>query len=82
LSITLRSGTCDGTVVYTEPVPSGGAFTATTGGAAYTTTNDTFSVATATAGTYYWKTIFTPTSSFAAGYTDCELSTVAINDNP
>ena len=89
LSITLRSGTCTGTVVYTEPVPNGGAFTATTAGAVYNTTNATVFVGTnpdgtagLAAGTYFWSVTFTPTSSFATGFTKCETSTLTINNNP
>jgi len=87
LSITLHSGSCDGAVVYTEPVPNGGAFTATAAGAVYNTTNGsvpatTFKVNDALQGTYYWSIVFTPDSPFADGFTKCETSTVSINDNP
>jgi hypothetical protein len=89
LSITLRSGNClTGTVVYTEPVPNSGAFTATAAGATYDTTNGsvtatTFKVDTNNAAAYYWKIVFTPTSSFGGGaITKCETSTVTVNDNP
>ena len=70
-------------MVYTESVPSSGAFTATTTGASYDTTNTTFKVDVNSAGTYYWNIVFTPTSPFAGGpITKCETSTVSINDNP
>jgi hypothetical protein len=89
LSITLRSATCTGTVVYTEPVPDSGAFTATAAGAVYNTTNSTVFVGTnadntagLAAGTYYWSITFTPTSTFATGFTKCETSTLTINNNP
>ncbi len=84
LSITLHSGTCAGPTVYTEPVPNGGAFTATTTGASYDTTNtSSFKVDATNAGVYFWNIVFTPNSSFAGGaITKCETSTVTINDNP
>jgi len=85
LSIQLLSGSCDpavGTVVYTEPVPNGGAFTATSTGAAYDTTNKTFLVDTTNAGSYFWRIVFSPTSTFATGFTKCETSTVTVNNNP
>jgi hypothetical protein len=89
LAITLRQDTCNGTVVYTEPVPNSGAFTATTAGAVYNTTNSTVFVGTKAdgtaglaAGTYFWRVVFTPTSQFATGFTKCETSTLTINDNP
>jgi hypothetical protein len=90
LSIQLIKGTLGatcaastGTVKYTEPVPNGGAFTATSSGATYDTTNATFKVAVADAGDYFWRIVFTPTSSFAGGaVTKCETSSVSINNNP
>jgi hypothetical protein len=85
LVITLRSGTCNGTVVYTEPVPNNGAFTATAAGATYPTTNSTFKVhadPNGNTGTYFWNITFTPTSTFATGFTKCETSTVTVDNNP
>jgi len=82
LSIRLLSGSCDpavGTVVYTEPLPNGGAITVP---ATVDTTNTTFKVDAANAGSYFWRIVFTPTSSFATGFTKCETSTVTVNDNP
>jgi hypothetical protein len=85
LSITLRRGACDGNVVYTEPVPNSGAFTATAAGASYDTTNGsvpatTFVVNTGNQDTYFWRIIFTPDSAFATGFTKCENSVVTVND--
>jgi len=87
LTITLRSATCTGTVVYTEPVPNSGAFTATTAGAVYNTTNTSVFVGTKSdntaglaAGTYYWSITFTPTNTLATGFTKCENSVLTIND--
>ena len=76
------AGACDGTVVYTEG--SGPfAFTAmTTPGATYDTTNTTFKVSVASNADYYWRIVFTPTSSFADGITKCEKSNLTINNNP
>jgi hypothetical protein len=89
LSITLRAATCTGTVVYTEPVPNSGAFTATTTGALYNTTNASVFVGTKSdgtagldPGTYYWSITFTPTNTLASGFTKCETSTLTINNNP
>jgi hypothetical protein len=87
--VELRSGTCTGTVVYTDVV-GGSAFTATTAGAVYQTSNTSTYVGTnpdgtagLAAGTYYWSVTFTPTSTFASGFTKCETSTVSpINNNP
>jgi hypothetical protein len=82
LTITLRSATCDGTVVYTEPLPSGGAITAPT---TINTTNGsdagtTFKVTDANQGTYFWRIVFTPDSALATGFTLCENSDVTVND--
>ena len=92
LSIQLIEGTLGttcagstGTVRYTEPVPNGGAFTATVAGASYDTTNGTVAGTTfrATAtGNYYWRAVFTPTSTFASGFTLCETTSLTINNNP
>jgi hypothetical protein len=90
LSIQLIKGTLGatcaastGTVKYTEPVPNSGAFTATSAGATYDTTNQSFKVDSSNAGDYYWRIIFTPTSSFAGGaVTKCETSSLTINNNP
>jgi hypothetical protein len=89
LSIQLIKGTLGttcagstGTVKYTESVPNSGAFTATAAGATYDTTNSSFKVAAADAGDYYWRIIFTPTSSLATGVTKCESSSVSINNSP
>ena len=86
----LEGGTCNsdgsvtgGVVKYTEPVPGGGAFTATAAGAPYNTTNSTFFVTTLNPDTYVWHTVFTPTSTFATGFQKCETSTVSpVNDTP
>jgi len=88
LSIRLFKDSCDpavGTLVYTEPVPNGGAFTATAAGASYDTTNGavagtTFKVTDANEGTYFWRIVFTPNSSFATGFTKCENTVLTIND--
>ncbi len=84
LDIDLRSGSCNGSVVYQEPAPYDGSdITVTvpiTGGV--DTTNGTFKVDADNAGTYYWRIVFTPNSPFATGFTKCETSTVTINNNP
>lgn len=82
LSVTLRSGACDGTAVYTEPLANGGAITApttidTTNGSVPATT---FRVTDANEGTYFWRIVFTPDSAFASGFTLCENSVVTVND--
>jgi hypothetical protein len=78
LSIELRSGTCDGTVVYTETTGTG----SVTAPLTVNTKNTTFFVRTANPGTFYWRIVFTPDSPFATGFTKCETSTVTVNDNP
>lgn len=88
LDITLRSGTCTGTVVYTEdgdPNTQGNqpiTVTNQASGSTFTTSNTTFKVTDANEGTYFWRAVFTPTSPFISPVTKCETSTVTINDNP
>ena len=80
LAITLRSGSCTGTVVYTEPVPNSGAFTAP---GTYDTTNSTFTVEEADSGTYFWRIVFTPTDTVnATGFTTCESTVITVDDTP
>jgi hypothetical protein len=78
LSITLRSGTCTGTVVFTETTNT--SLTGVASGTTFNTTNSTFKVVAATAGTYYWRTVFTPTDTNIAAVTLCETSTVSITN--
>ena len=80
LSVTLRSGTCLGTVVFTEPTNT--TLTGVASGTSFDTTNTIFKVRTATAGTYFWRIVFTPTNTSIGGVTKCETSTVTINDAP
>lgn len=87
LDISLRSGSCSGTKVYQEPAPYDGSDSTVSvpiaGG--IDTSNSTFKVDVspdANAGTYYWRIVFVPNSSFATGFTKCETSTVTINDSP
>jgi hypothetical protein len=87
ITVELRSGSCTGSVVYTDA--SGAAFTATTAGAVYQTSNTTYFIGTnadgtagGAAGTYFWSVTFTPTSTLADGFTKCETSTLTINNNP
>jgi hypothetical protein len=82
LAVTLRSGTCNGTVVYTDPLT--GTVSAASGTGFDTTNNGAtpFTVDTANAGTYFWSIVFTPSSPYIAGVTKCETSTVTINNNP
>jgi len=85
LTVTLRTGSCTGTVVYTDATSV--SFTATTTGAVYNTNNSTFFLGTLSSGaaanaegTYYWSAVFTPTSSFATGTSTCESTAVDITD--
>jgi hypothetical protein len=87
ITVELRSGTCTGSVVYTDATAA--AFTATTAGAVYQTGNTSTYVGSnpdgtpaLAAGTYVWRVVFTPNSTFASGFTKCETSTVSINNNP
>jgi hypothetical protein len=88
LDITLRSGSCTGTVVYTEdgdPNTAGNQPITVSGqasGSTFNTSNTTFKVTDSNEGTYFWRAVFTPTSSFISPVTKCETSTVTINDNP
>jgi hypothetical protein len=85
LTVSLRTGSCTGSIVYTDA--NAIVFTATTSGAVYNTNNTTFFVGTKAdgtaglaAGTYYWSATFTPNSTFATGTTTCENSVVTINN--
>ncbi len=85
ITVTLRSGSCAGSIVYTDA--SNVAFTATTSGAVYNTQNTTYFLGTlsdgtagAAAGTYYWSAVFTPDSPSATGASTCENSVVTINN--
>lgn len=87
LTVQLVKGACDptalgATLVYTDD--NAGSFTATSSGsgAEYDTSNTTHTVTTASGDDYYWRAVFTPTSSFATGITKCEKSTLTINNNP
>jgi hypothetical protein len=83
LTVQLVKGACDpaavgATLIYTDA--NAVAFTATN---TYTTSNTTHSVTTAGPDDYYWRAVFTPTSSFAGGaVTKCEKSTLTINNSP
>ena len=84
LAVTLREGSCTGTVVYTEPTfssPAGG----WASGTSFDTTNSSFTVTAANlaaGGVYYWRAVFTSTNTFVDSFTKCETSTLGINDNP
>ena len=72
-----------------ETIPEGPAVIDVSGGppvaGGIDTTNSTFKVhlsPTDNTGTYYWRIVFVPNSSFATGFTKCETSTVSINDSP
>jgi hypothetical protein len=78
LSITLRSGSCTGPVKYTEPTNT--SLSGVASGTSFNTTNGTFKVVASTAGTYYWRTVFTPTNTLTSPVTICETSTVSITN--
>lgn len=84
LVVTLREGSCTGTVKYTEPTftsPAGG----WASGTEFETTNSSFSVTAANiaaGGVYYWRAVFTSSNEFVDGFTKCETSTLSINNNP
>lgn len=91
LAITLREGSCTGTVKYTQdgdPVTPGTqsySLTNTASGTVFTTTNSTFLVSAsnlAAGGVYYWRAEFTSSDPYVASFTKCETSTLSINDNP
>jgi hypothetical protein len=80
LSFTLRTGTCTGDVVYTEPDIT---LTDAASGSTFNTTNTTFKVTAANNATpYFWRVVFTPSSPLVDGFTKCERSDITINDNP
>jgi hypothetical protein len=88
LDITLRETSCTGTVKYTEPQIT---LTNATSPSTSNTTNGsvaatTFRVTAANnAAVYFWKIVFTPTgttANFVTGFTKCETTTIAINNNP
>jgi hypothetical protein len=79
LSITLRSGSCTGTVKYTEPTNT--TLTNFASGGSVDTTNSTFFVSAAANDTpYFWSIVFTPSSSFVDGFTKCESTSITITD--
>jgi hypothetical protein len=81
LTVALYKDSCDGTLVYTDADAID--FTATSSGATYDTSNTTHLVSTASAADYFWRIVFTPTSSYAGGVvTKCEQSTLTIDNNP
>jgi hypothetical protein len=82
LDITLREGSCTGTVKYTEPTIT---LTGTASGTSFDTTNATFKVTAANiaaGGTYYWRAVFASTNPNVSGFTKCETSTLTIDNNP
>jgi hypothetical protein len=80
LSFTLRTGTCTGAVVYTEPDIT---LTNAASGSMFNTTNTTFKVTAANNATpYFWRVVFTPSSPLVDGFTKCERTDITINDNP
>lgn len=93
ITVQLVKGACDpaasgASVVYTDTPAGGASFTATSAGATYDTQNTTYSTAykvsstSATGDDYFWRAVFTPTSTFATGVTKCEKATLTINNNP
>ena len=79
LSITLRLGSCDGTVVYTQaPI----AVTNDASGSTYDTTNSTFKVTVANNAQYWWRAEFTSSDPLLAGVTECERTDITIDNNP
>jgi hypothetical protein len=79
LDITLREGSCTGTVVYTEPTIT---LTNTASGSSFDTTNSTFEVSTATAKTYFWRAVVDSSNPFISDFTKCEKSILTIDNNP
>jgi hypothetical protein len=85
LSFTLRAGTCLGTTVYTEPAIT---LSNTASGTSFNTTNGsvpatTFRVTAANNATpYFWRVVFTPSSTLVDGFTRCERTDITINDSP
>jgi hypothetical protein len=83
LTVQLVKGACDpaaqgATLIYTDA--NAVAFTATN---TYNTSNTTHAVTSAGPDDYYWRAVFTPTSSFAGGAViKCEKSTLTINNSP
>ena len=84
ITVKLLKGGCDPsaqgvTEIYTDG--SAVAFTADADGNTYTTNNQTHKVTAAGPDDYYWRAVFTPTSSFAGGViTKCEHSTLTITN--
>jgi hypothetical protein len=87
LTVQLVKGACDptaqgATLIYTDANAVSFTATASGSGAEYDTSNTTHAVTTAGPDDYYWRAVFTPTSSFATGVTKCEKSTLTINNSP
>jgi hypothetical protein len=91
LVITLREGSCTGTVKYTEdgdPNTAGDQpinLSNTPSGSNFDTTNTTFKVTAANiaaGGVYYWRAVFTSSNPYVSSFTKCETSTLSINNNP
>jgi hypothetical protein len=86
LTVQLVKGACDpnasgATLIYTDTSASSFTASATGSGAEYDTTNSTHKVSTAGPDDYYWRAVFTPTSSFAGtAVTVCEKSTLTISN--
>jgi hypothetical protein len=80
LDITLRTGSCTGPVVYTQPTIS---LANTASGTSFDTTNTTFVVNAANNATpYFWRIVFASSDSNISGFTKCETTAITINDNP
>ncbi len=85
LSIELRSGSCAGTVVYTESTNT--TITNVASPHTFDTTNPTyasaFKVDTGNQCIFYWKIVYTPSNAFEGGaVTKCETSTLSIHNSP
>ena len=80
LNITLRTGSCTGTIIYTQPQIT---LTNTSSGTSFDTTNTNVFVNLAnTATPYYWRSVFDSTDTKVDGFTRCETTSITINDTP
>jgi len=80
LDITLRTGSCTGAVIYTEPAIT---LTNTVSGTSFDTHNTTTVVRAANNATpYFWRSVFTSSNPNISGFTRCEVTMITINDNP
>jgi hypothetical protein len=82
LDITLRTGSCTGATVYTEPQIT---LSGTSSGTAFSTHNTTYDVTTGSPSaqvTYYWRAVFAATNTLVSGFVKCEKTDITINNSP